>query len=126
MIKAKSVTSKISERFNLFEYLESFNDKFIKCKSQNNQTLEEVCGNDEYCKSQNNQTLEKVCGSDEYFGTNKNDAISCKRKHSIVDKRLTKGDICRDLQFLKAMNYPKDSISYVESKVYDGKKKIIE
>ena len=107
VIKAKAVTSKISERFNLFEYLESFNETFIKCKSQND------------------QTLEKVCAWDEFGGSNRNDPISCKTNHTIVDVRLTKGDICHDLQFLKEMNYPNDSISYVEKKLfYEGKKRL--
>ena len=107
VIKAKSVTSKISERFNLFEHLESFNDTFIKCKSQNN------------------KTLKKVCSKDEYVGLNKTDSISCKRNYSIHDVSFTKGYICRDLQFLKNMNYSKDSISYVESKLFSkGKKRL--
>ena len=105
MIKAIDVTYKIPERFNLFEYLENDNE-FIKCKSQNN------------------QTLKKVCGKREFFATKKNDFISCKRNDSTDVIRLTNGDICRDLQFLKFMNYPNKSISYVEKELYDGKKKL--
>ena len=105
-IKAKSLSSEISKRFNLFEYLDNHNETFIKCKSQSN------------------QTLEKVCGKDEFESIKKNEAISCERNNSDVPVRLTKGDICRDLQFLKNMTYPKNNISYVEKRLYYGKKKL--
>ena len=95
------VTSKISKRFNLLEYLESYNETFIKCKSQNN------------------QILEKVCGLEEFWRTKRNDAILCKRNHSNVVVQLTKGDICRDVQFLETMNYTKRNITYVKRVIYD-------
>jgi hypothetical protein len=96
------VTSNISKRFNLFEYLESYNETFIKCKSQNN------------------QTLEKVCGDFELYYEKRNDAISCKRDHSNVVVQLTKGDICRDVQFLETMKYTNDSISFVKRQLYNS------
>ena len=106
MIKAKSLSSEISKRFNHFEYLDNHNETFIKCKSQNN------------------QTLEKVCGDAEFYYQKKNDAVSCKTNHSNVVVQLTKGDICRDVQFLEFMNYPKDSISYVKKELYEYSGKI--
>ena len=98
-------SSEISKRFNLFEYLDNHNDTFIKCKSQSN------------------QTLEKVCGFDEFESIKKNENITCEEKNS-NPVSLTKGDICRDLQFLKNMKYPKNSISYVEDQLYWGKKNL--
>ena len=100
---------KNSTRFNLFEYLESYNKTHIKCKSQNN------------------QTLEKVCGGAEFEGTKRYDAILCKRNHSNVVVQITKGDICRDVQFLEFMNYPKNDISRVKSRIindYRGKNRL--
>ena len=99
------VTSKISKRFNLLEYLESYNETFIKCKSQNN------------------QTLEKVCGLEEFWRSKRNDAISCKRNHSNVVVQLSKGNICRDVQFLQAMNYTQGNISYVKKELYNNQDK---
>ena len=107
MIKLKSLSSEISKRFNHFEYLENHNETFIKCKSKNN------------------QTLEKVCGWDEVYSTKKNENITCMENNTNVQVPLTKGDICRDLQFLKNMSYPNDSISYVENELYWGKKRFI-
>ena len=106
MIKLKSLSSEISKRFNHFEYLENHNETFIKCKSESN------------------QTLEKVCGWDEFKSIKKNENITCEEKNTNRQVLLTKGDICRDLQFLKNMSYPKKNISYVENRLYDGKKKI--
>ena len=106
MIKLKSLSSEISKRFNHFEYLENHNETFIKCKSENN------------------QTLEKVCGRDEYHSTKKNENITCVENNTNEKVLLTKGDICRDLQFLKIMKYPKNNISYVEKELYYGKKKL--
>ena len=108
MIKAKSLSSEISKRFNHFEYLDNHNETFIKCKSQNN------------------QTLEKVCGRDEFKSIKKNENITCVENNTNVPVLLTKGDICRDLQFLKYMNYSKNNISYVENQLYDkkGKKRL--
>ena len=106
MIKLKSLSSEISKRFNHFEYLDNHNETFIKCKSKNN------------------QTLEKVCGWDEVYSTKKNENITCVENNTNEKVLLTKGDICRDLQFIKIMKYPKKNISYVEKHLYDGKKKI--
>ena len=103
MIKTKCLSSEISKRFNHFEYLDNHNDTFIKCKSKNN------------------QTLEKVCGDTELYHEKRNDAISCKRNHSNVVVQLTKGDICRDVQFLETMNYTTYSISFVKDLIYSGK-----
>ena len=96
------VTSKISKRFNLLEYLESYNETFIKCKSQNN------------------QTLAKVCGWDEFYYGKRNDAILCKRTHSNDVVQLKKGDICSDVQFLEIMNYPTDNITFVKTQLYNS------
>ena len=106
MIKTKSLSSEISKRFNHFEYLDNHNKTFIKCKSQSN------------------QTLEKVCGKDEYYSTKKNENITCVENNTSDKVLLTKGDICRDLQFLKKMKYPKKNISYVEERLYSGKKRL--
>ena len=106
MIKLKSLSSEISKRFNHFEYLVNHNKTFIKCRSQNN------------------QTLEKVCGWDEYYSIKKNENITCVQNNTKIPVLLTKGDICRDLQFIKYMNYSKNNISYIENRLYDGKKKI--
>ena len=106
MIKLKSLSSEVSKRFNHFEYLDNHNDTFIKCKSQNN------------------QILEKVCSKHEYYRTKRNENISCARNNSDVPVVMTKGDICRDLQFLKSMNYPKNNISFIEKELYSGKKRL--
>ena len=103
MIKLKSLSSEVSKRFNHFEYLDNHNKTFIKCKSQNN------------------QTLEKVCGRDEFSSIKKNENITCVENNTSDKVLLTKGDICRDLQFLKNMEYPKNNISDVEKRLYWGK-----